>query len=73
MAEKDRSLLKKQLEFLQLNGTQPVPALAASSADILQHQLETTLKMQQDDRDMIIMLHEIDYEKTIGYIQQKVV
>jgi len=63
VAEKDRSLLKKQLEFLQLNGTQPVPALAASSADILQHQLETTLKMQQDDRDMIIMLHEIDYEK----------
>lgn len=63
VAETDRGLLKKQLEFLQLNSMQPVPSKATSSADILRYQLESTLKMQQEDRDMIIMVHEIDYEK----------
>jgi len=39
-----------------------VPVAAKTSADILQYLLETKLAMQSFDKDMIVMLHEIEYE-----------
>jgi saccharopine dehydrogenase (NADP+, L-glutamate forming) len=50
------------LEFLGLFDPSPVPAHARSSADILQYLLETRLAMQPQDKDMIVMLHEISYK-----------
>jgi len=40
----------------------PLPAAGLSSARILQYLIETRWKMNESDRDMILMLHEIDYE-----------
>jgi saccharopine dehydrogenase-like NADP-dependent oxidoreductase len=50
------------LEFLGLFDDAPVPADARTSADILQNLLETRLGMRPDDKDMIVMLHELEYE-----------
>jgi len=40
----------------------PVPSFCKTSADILQCLLESRLAMKPSDKDMIVMLHEIDYE-----------
>ncbi|RYD83139.1 MAG: saccharopine dehydrogenase, partial [Sphingobacteriales bacterium] len=53
---------KNLLEFLGLFEDTAVPSTATSSADILQHLLETKLAMQPTDKDMIVMLHEFVYE-----------
>jgi hypothetical protein len=53
---------KLMLEFLGLFEDAPVPATAKTSADILQYLVETKLKMKPDDKDMIVMLHEFEYE-----------
>jgi len=49
------------LKFLGLFDDVPVPAAAKTSADILQFLVETKLKMQPADKDMIVMLHEFEY------------
>jgi saccharopine dehydrogenase-like NADP-dependent oxidoreductase len=51
------------LEFLGLFGDELVPQQAGSSADILQHLLETRLAMKPDDKDMIVMVHQIRFER----------
>jgi saccharopine dehydrogenase-like NADP-dependent oxidoreductase len=53
---------KNLLAFLGLFDDLLVPSIAKTSADILQYLLETRLLMQPDDKDMIVMLHEIEYE-----------
>ncbi len=53
---------KLMLEFLGLFDDALVPAAAKTSADILQWLVETKLKMQPADKDMIVMLHEFEYE-----------
>lgn len=50
-----------QYAFLGLFDETPVPASAKTSADILQQLLETRLAMKPDDKDMIVMIHEIGY------------
>ena len=40
----------------------PLPVNAGSSAKILQGLLERNWKMKESDRDMILMLHELEYE-----------
>ncbi len=50
------------LAFLGVLDELPVPPSAKSSADILQYLLETKLAMRPQDKDMIVMLHEIEYE-----------
>ena len=57
---------KKLLEFLGLFDETLVPVTAKTSADILQYLLETKWVMQPQDKDMIVMLHEIEYETTDG-------
>jgi saccharopine dehydrogenase-like NADP-dependent oxidoreductase len=53
---------KLMLEYLGLFDNGPVPATAKNSADILQFLVETKLKMEPADKDMIVMLHEFEYE-----------
>ena len=53
---------KTLLRFLGLLQEVLVPTAAKTSADILQYLLETRLMMQPNDKDMIVMLHEIEYE-----------
>lgn len=52
----------RMLEYLGIFDEAQVPATAKTSADILQHLLETRLKMEPADKDMIVMLHEFEYE-----------
>lgn len=53
---------KVLLQFLGLFDELLVPISAKTSADVLQYLLETKLIMQPTDKDMIVMLHEIEYE-----------
>lgn len=53
---------KAMLEYLGIFEEAPVPASANTSADILQFLVETKLKMEPADKDMIVMLHEFEYE-----------
>ena len=53
---------KELLQFLGLFDNVLVPTSANTSADVLQYLLETKLVMQPGDKDMIVMLHEIEYE-----------
>jgi saccharopine dehydrogenase-like NADP-dependent oxidoreductase len=48
-------------EFLGLLGSESLPAGAATSADILQYLLENRLAMRPQDKDMIVMQHEIGF------------
>lgn len=57
---------KAMLEFLGLFDDEIIPATAKNSADVLQYLLETRLAMQEHDKDMIVMLHEIGFENTEG-------
>lgn len=51
-----------QFKFLELASNNKLPKAAQCSADILQIAAETKLAMQPHDKDMIVMLHEIEYE-----------
>jgi saccharopine dehydrogenase (NADP+, L-glutamate forming) len=61
----EKSILP-QLEYLGLFSQEPIPSSARTSADILQHLLETRLAMRPGDKDMIVMLHEINYSASGG-------
>jgi saccharopine dehydrogenase-like NADP-dependent oxidoreductase len=52
---------KDQLQFLGCFEAAAVPPTARTSADILQHLLETRLAMQPTDKDMIVMIHELGF------------
>ena len=54
--------LGAQIDFLGLRSKEAIPALFSDSATILQFLLETRLVMKPQDKDMIVMLHEIEYE-----------
>ena len=58
-------LTKENLSYFSWLGLMDdalVPHDSKTSADILQYLLETKMVMKPSDRDMIVMLHEIDYE-----------
>ncbi len=52
----------EQFNFLGLSSNNKLPKAAQCSADILQFTVETKLAMQPQDKDMIVMLHEITYQ-----------
>lgn len=52
----------EQFDFLELNSIELLPARVTCSADILQYRMEQKLSLNSSDRDMIVMLHEIDYD-----------
>jgi saccharopine dehydrogenase (NADP+, L-glutamate forming) len=56
-----RQEFRNQVDFLELRSEQNLPAGFTCSADILQYCLESKLSMGKDDKDMIVMLHEIEY------------
>ncbi len=53
---------RAMLQYLGLFEETAVPGTAKTSADILQFLVETKLKMEPADKDMIVMLHEFEYE-----------
>jgi saccharopine dehydrogenase-like NADP-dependent oxidoreductase len=58
----EANLTLKQLFYLGLNDDILINKGLCSAADVLQFILETKLALQQSDKDMIVMLHEIEYE-----------
>jgi saccharopine dehydrogenase-like NADP-dependent oxidoreductase len=54
---------EKALQFLGLFDETPVPAALNKSTDVLQYLLENRLMMMDTDKDMIVMLHELDYRQ----------
>jgi len=50
-------------EYLGIFDPAPIPSAASTSADVLQHLLETKLAMAPRDKDMIVMQHEIGFIK----------
>lgn len=48
-------------EYLGLFLEEQIPENINTSADILRHLMSTRLKMDQKDRDVVLMLHEIEY------------
>ncbi len=65
----DANLTLKQLFFLGLDDEETVLSLGlCSAADVLQFALEKKLMLMPDDKDMVVMLHEIAYtEKGAKY------
>ncbi|MBX9732456.1 MAG: saccharopine dehydrogenase NADP-binding domain-containing protein [Chitinophagaceae bacterium] len=57
----DNLILKSQLEELGWNDNRKLHKGICSHATVLQYLLETKLALQQHDKDMIVMLHELDY------------
>lgn len=60
-AAKDRKLITHLFDYLGLFSDEKVPLGVKSSADILQYLLETRLALAPADRDMIVMIHEIEF------------
>lgn len=56
-----KKLFIQQMEFLGLHEQQIIGRGRCSAADIFQSVLETKLKLNPTDKDMIVMLHEIEY------------
>ncbi len=50
----------EQINFL-MSGSKKIHFSISNSAVLLQHLLERNLEMKPDDKDMIVMLHEIEY------------
>jgi saccharopine dehydrogenase-like NADP-dependent oxidoreductase len=61
--EKYAEELMNQFSFLGIFSNNKLPKAAQCSADILQSLAEIKLAMQPADKDMIVMLHEIEYTK----------
>jgi saccharopine dehydrogenase-like NADP-dependent oxidoreductase len=60
----DANLTLKQLFYLGMNDEETMLHLGqCSAADLLQFSLEKKLMLQPQDKDMVVMLHEIIYEK----------
>ncbi|HUS02555.1 MAG TPA: saccharopine dehydrogenase C-terminal domain-containing protein [Chitinophagaceae bacterium] len=51
----------RQTLFLGIENNEPLPHNYKSSADILQYLVEKKLAIQPGDKDMIVMLHELEY------------
>lgn len=58
----EANLSLKQLFFLGLDSNEPINRGICSAADVLQFILEKKLALETDDKDMVVMVHEIDYE-----------
>jgi saccharopine dehydrogenase-like NADP-dependent oxidoreductase len=64
-------LFLQQLQHFGLNDTTTViPERSYTKADFLQWVLETKLALSANDKDMIVMLHEIDYTTAKGEAQK---
>lgn len=59
----DTGLLKQQFDFLGWDDPSPINRGKCSSADILQSILEQKWVLGAKDKDMVVMLHEIGYQR----------
>ena len=60
----ESKLTLRQLFFLGMDdGKTFINKGKCSAADILQFALETKLPLRKTDKDMVVMLHEIEYEQ----------
>ena len=57
----DRNLIRTTFNYLGLNSMENIPSALTNSAKILQYLLETKLQLYEKDKDMIVMLHEMEY------------
>ena len=60
--DSNKNVFDRQINFLGLENNDMLPENFKSSADILQYMLEKKLLMSAEDKDMIVMLHELGYE-----------
>lgn len=60
--QNDKGLVKNLFEYLGLFSEDNVPAKAETAADVMQILLEKKLSLRTGDKDMIVMLHEIESE-----------
>jgi saccharopine dehydrogenase-like NADP-dependent oxidoreductase len=51
----------EQIDYLKIRSRENIPAVIRHSAALLQYLLEKYLVMKPHDKDMVIMLHEIEY------------
>ncbi|MFT4154299.1 saccharopine dehydrogenase C-terminal domain-containing protein [Parafilimonas sp.] len=58
----EANLTLKQLFFLGLNDDTLINKGLCSAADVMQFVAESKLALQPGDKDMVVMLHEIEYE-----------
>ncbi|MEO7800354.1 MAG: saccharopine dehydrogenase C-terminal domain-containing protein, partial [Ginsengibacter sp.] len=59
----DQTLITELENFLDINRTSSLPASANCSADVIQYLFEEKLNMEPSDKDMIVMLHEIEFTR----------
>ena len=59
---RERTLVRQMFEYLGLFDNKIIPGYAKSSADVLQFAMENKLSLQANDKDMIVMLHEFEYD-----------
>jgi saccharopine dehydrogenase-like NADP-dependent oxidoreductase len=62
MKLQEANLAIKQLMFLGMDSDEYINKGLCSAADVLQFALERKLALTERDKDMIVMLHEIEYE-----------
>lgn len=60
---KNQTLITELENFLDIKRSSPLPAKATCSADVIQYLFEEKLNMETGDKDMIVMLHEIEFTK----------
>jgi len=58
----ERAKVKEMFGYLGLFDETKIPAHAKSSADVLQFAMENKLSLLPNDKDMIVMLHEFEYD-----------
>ncbi|WP_126243819.1 MULTISPECIES: saccharopine dehydrogenase C-terminal domain-containing protein [Chitinophaga] len=58
-----KSKLIRQLKFLGILNGDLINLGEQTNAGVLQHVLEARLRMEPSDKDMIVMLHEIEFER----------
>ncbi len=57
----EESVFLNQLHYLDLNSKKPINKGICSAADVLQFILEEKLKLGTSDKDLVVMIHEIEY------------
>ncbi len=62
IGDKIKNEFNEQADYIGLRSNEPIEAPIKNSALLLQNILERKLAMQPHDKDMIVMLHEIEFE-----------
>ncbi len=58
----EASLILKQLFFLGLDSDELINMGNCTAAEVLQFIVEKKLALQKNDKDMVVMMHDIEYE-----------